>query len=283
MNVIGIMVSGMLAMSAMFSEEGITGYASETVKVLPDTMRVTIMLEASDDDLEEAIADIQRQMKEFQDALRGMGKAPATGGVHGPYEGPPPAEEGSLQARMYRQMGMLGRGRESEQDEPKIRLTAVVKAEWKLQSKDTLSLLRESIGIRNAAETALPKPDEKAEEMTEEEEEEQFAAMMSMMGGIEEEKPGAPDFSYVGRIPDDLAAQARRKAFLVARLSAWATAAAAVLADRGRVRWGRTGGPIRRRMRRPTWSRTGSSIWRTSSAVRPAPRRLLAAVGGAAV
>ncbi len=226
MNLVALVMAGLMAMVGTASQPDVAGSGTETVRLMPDTMAMSVSMVATDEQFDKALDSIQQQTADVQKALAGLKTPPAKVTVDGPTLGP--SAGSSREASLRRQM-MQALGRSSaaaaEPDKEKVTLSTAVTAEWKLTAKDAVGLLKETNAIEQAVRGALPKPGEEEKQMTEEQEEE----MLSMMGQMDEdeEPPGTPTFIFSAKLPDDKLQAARKKAFQEAVKDAGSLAEAA--------------------------------------------------------
>jgi hypothetical protein len=206
-------------------EPQVTGNGQQIVKLMPDTMEVTINLQVSDDQFDKALATIQQQVADIEKALHALRTAPAEVKSEGPWLGPVAAAD---QNAIMRQQMLQAMGRATAQqpeEKAKVMLSMTLTAKWKLTAREGVALLKETHALEEAVRAALPKPPEVAAT------EEQVQAMLSaaQQMGEGEEPPGTPTFSFTATIPADKAAEARAQAFKKSREDAESLAQAAGL------------------------------------------------------
>jgi hypothetical protein len=226
MNAVSLVLASFLALvGGPELEAEVNSSASEKVEVLPGALRMRVRLEAEADTMEEAITDIQQQLKDMESKLLALNPEKGTLKIKGPHLGT------TGMSREARMMAMMrGRFQEDEEKEAepekKVALEAALEAEWKLGGGDLVALLRESAALRGSIEKAAPPKVEEKKPTTEEEEE---RLLMEMAEYEDEEglRAGVPLFSYVATLDKSRLAQARRQAFLKAKQIAQEIAEAA--------------------------------------------------------
>lgn len=225
MNLAALVVAGMMALGSFTTEPGVTGSGQQTVKVMPDTMEMTINLQATDEQFDKALATIQQQDADLEKALRGLQPAPADVKSVGPSLGPvaPGDRSAILRQQMMRAMGRATP--EQPEVKAKVTLSMTVTARWKLTAREGVPLLKETQALQEAVRAALPKPAAPEAAATEEQEEQMMSAMRDM--GETGQPPGTPAFSFTATIPADKVADAKAQAFKKARADAESLAQAA--------------------------------------------------------
>jgi uncharacterized protein YggE len=224
MNVTALAVACVTALYGATAEPGILGSGQESVKMMPDTMVMSLNLLAVDEDFDKALATVQKQMADVKAALGGLAGPPASITSEGPWQGPA-GDESGYDSYMRRQMMMeMGRRMPEEEGKEKTTLSAIVEAEWKLAGADALALLKETSALQASIRAALPDLSAPEGEMSEEAEEQ----MMLMMDAMDElEQPGDPVFTFSAGVTPQKLAEARKAAFQKARDEAASLAQAA--------------------------------------------------------
>jgi uncharacterized protein YggE len=227
MNLAALVMTGMMALAGLTTEPGVTGSGQQTVKMMPDTMEMTVTLVASDEQFDKALATIQQQEADLEKALHGLQTPPAGIESVGPLKGP--AGGGDRSAVIRRQM-MQAMGRanpEQPAEKAKVTLNMTVTAKWKLAAKDGVALLKETEALQQAVNAAMPKPAAPEAAATEEQEEQTMTAMRDMGEG--QQPPGVAAFSFTATLPADKLAEAKAQAYKKARTDAESLAQAAGL------------------------------------------------------
>lgn len=221
MNLAALVVAGMMALGGG-AEPSVSGSGQQIIKAMPDTIEMTINLEATDEKFDKALAAIQQQDADLERALRGLPTAPVDLKSEGPWHrhAPRPDRTTMLTRQM---MQAVGRAAPEDTSEGKVTLSVTVTARWKLTARESLALLKETEALQEAVRGVLAKPPEAAAT------EDQVEAMLAAAGRASAtgEPSGTPSFSFTATIPADKAAEAKAQAFKKARADAESLAQAA--------------------------------------------------------
>jgi uncharacterized protein YggE len=217
------------ARAQVHDESGtVSGNGVVTISRAPETMRVQIALQGKGADLKAALAAVKTRADAARKQLTGLGADKDSIKVDG-------AKIAAKNNQQQRQMMMMQRMKQGNKASKKpktpdpVLVSAMLTAEWKLDSKSADDLLVAVHGLQEKIKAADLGGTKEAEKLSPEQEEllEEMEANQYQYGSDDEPKPGEPIFIFVSRISDTERDKALAEAFQKAKVQAARLAKAA--------------------------------------------------------
>ena len=205
----------------------LNGSGSETIRRQPDTLRMTVELQARGSTTKDALASLEQRRQKAMDQLAKLGANEASIKFGEPTmsTGQTPQE---LQMQQFYIQQARSRGVASVKTPDVARVTRNLSAEWPLEAKTTEELLIAASELTKKIRDADLGGTKEADKLTPEEEElaeetEEYQVQMGMQPGA---SPGQPKFVYMKTISAEERAKAIGRAYQMARKQAAELAAA---------------------------------------------------------
>ena len=206
------------------SEGAVAGTGIESIKGMPEVMRMHVQISATGKNLKEALSKLETRQAAVEKQLGELGAVKDSIVVSSPKASAGPGNQ-QMMEMMLRQRMMRARGKKvAKDDEAKsASASATVTAEWSLKGADATALLIAADALQEkikSADLAKTKGSEELSPEEEEEQEEMATAMVNEDGSEGGPKPGEPAFVFVRKISDEELATATASAFAKAKKQA---------------------------------------------------------------